>query len=351
MVFPPEIARSLDDHGAGLRVLVVRLGAFGDILRTLPAFRLARFALPDAAFAWVCDARWAPILEAHPDLDGVIRLPRRSRAPGDWLAFLRALRAHRPRLVLDFHGNLRSGIVGRLSGAGTRLGHDGHQQKEGNRWLTTLRVPEGERRRSRIERNLDLIRALGCPTTPLASAGLEIPDAADQRAREIVSDLAGGDAAYAIVNPGASPAQAYKKPPRELLAAGARRLAARGIAPIVVHGPGELDDARAACEGGAARLAPSTSIFELAALLSRSRLFLGGDSGPLHLACAVGCPVVALYGPTDPVVNAPWGVPSRSIAPPGRTYAGIPRIDRSRGGFEGITPGDVEAAVEGALSD
>ena len=350
MIFPPEVARSLDDHGAGLRILVVRLGAFGDILRALPAFRLARFALPDAVFQWVCDDRWAPILEGHPDLDGVIPLPRRSRSPGAWLSFLRALRHGRPGLVLDFHGNLRSGIVGRLSGAGSRLGHEGHQQKEGNRWFTTHRVAEGERRRSRVERNLDLVRALGLPTSPLPSAGLQIPVAADRRAREIVRELAGPGSAFAILNPGASAAQAYKKPPRELLVAAARRLGERDVLPIVVHGPGEEDDARSVAEGGPARMAPATSIFELAALLSRARLFVGGDSGPLHLACAVDCPVVGLYGPTDPVVNAPWGVPSRVVFPPGRAYTGIKRIDRNAGGFAGIVADDVAAAVDGLLS-
>ena len=350
MVFPPELVRAIDDHGAGLRILVVRLGAFGDVLRALPAFRLARFALPDADIRWVCDDRWASILEGHPDLDGVIAVPRRARSAGAFLAFVRALRRPRPGLVLDFHGNLRSGIVGRLSGSPVRLGHDGHQQKEGNRLFTTHRVPEGERRRSRIERNLDLVRALGLPDSPLPTAGLELPAAACRRATSIVRDLLGSVAPYAILNPGASAAQAYKKPPRELLVAAARRVADAGVAPIVVHGPGEHEDARAVADAGAARLAPPTSIFELAALLSRARLFVGGDSGPLHLACAVGCPVVGIYGPTDPVVNAPWGSQHRVVSPPGRPYTGIKRLDRAAGGFAGIVPEDVEAAVDALLA-
>lgn len=345
MEFPVEISGGLEDHGAGLRVLVVRLGAFGDILRTLPAVRLARFALPDASFHWVCDDRWSVLLDGHPDLDGVIPLPRRSPGLGSWVTFLRTLRAGHPSLVLDFHGNLRSGIVGRLSGARVRLGHEGHQQKEGNRWFTTHRVPEGDRRRSRIDRNLDLLRALGLPTAPLPGAGIEIPESAERRARDIVRGLGG----YAVLNPGASAAQAYKKPPRELLVAAAARLADAGVIPWVVHGPGELDDAERVVAAGRARLAPATSIFELAALLANARLFVGGDSGPLHLACAVGCPVVGIYGPTDPVVNAPWGGEHRVVAPPGRVYTGIKRLDRRAGGFEGIAAVDVESAIDGLL--
>ncbi|HEX6853518.1 MAG TPA: glycosyltransferase family 9 protein [Candidatus Polarisedimenticolaceae bacterium] len=349
MEFPAEIHRGLADHGAGLRVLVLRLGAFGDILRALPAMRLARFALPDAAFHWVCDDRWAGIVEGHPDLDGVIPLPRRSPSVGAWVAFVRALRAVRPSLVLDFHGNLRSGLVGRLSGAPVRLGHEGHQQKEGNRWLTTHRVPAGERRRSRIDRNLDLVRALGVPASPLPSAGIEIPASAERRAREIVRELGALPNGYAILNPGASASQAYKKPPRPLLQAAATRLSTAGVRPIVVHGPGEIDDARAVAAGAGAGLAPATSIFELAALLAGARLFVGGDSGPLHLACAVLCPVVGIYGPTDPVVNAPWGSEHRVVAPPGRVYTGIRRLDRESGGFAGIVAADVEVAVDALL--
>ena len=350
MEFPPALARALAEHGDGLRILVVRLGAFGDILRALPAFRLARFALPDATFRWVCDDRWAPVLETHPDLDGVIALPRRSREPGAWIDFLRSLRRGGPGVVLDFHGNLRSGIVARLSGAPVRLGHAGHQQKEGNRWFTTHRVPEGERRRSRVERNLDLIRALGILDSPLPTAGLEIPAAATDRAAAIVRDLAGDRVPLAVLNPGASASQAYKKPPRELLLAAARHLSDAGLLPIVVFGPGEEEDARAVAGTGPARLAPATSILELAALLARSRLFVGGDTGPLHLACAVGCPVVGIYGPTDPEVNSPWGVPHRRVFPPGRAYTGIKRIDRESGGFEGIGPRDVEGAIDALLS-
>lgn len=349
MEFPAEITRGLADHGSGLRVLVVRLGALGDVLRALPPTRLARFALPDATFHWVCDDRWSPILDGHPDLDGVVPLPRRVPTLGAWRTFVRTLRRVRPSLVLDFHGNLRSGVVGRLSGAPVRLGHAGHQQKEGNRWWTTHRVPAGERRRSRIERNLDLLRALGLPTAPLPTAGLEIPAAAERKAREVIAGFAPAPGGYAILNPGASAAQSYKKPPRELLEAAANRLAEAGVLPLVVHGPGELDDARAVVAAGRARLAPATTLFELAALLAKARLFVGGDSGPLHLACAVGCPVLGIYGPTDPVVNAPWGVEHRVVAPPGRPYTGIKRADREAGGFEGIAAVDVRVAIEGLL--
>jgi len=357
---PSPVADAIRQDGRGLTVLVIRLSALGDVLRTLPPVRLLRAALPKARVVWVVEERCGVAVAGHPDLDGVMMLPRklwRSMAPRPtrWvrlarsiLEFRRGMRAERPDLVLDFHGNLRSGLIGWMSGAPVRLGYEGHQQKEGNRWLTTHRRESRSRRASRMDRNLDLIRALCIPDRPLPPAAPSLAAAGEQTASRIARDL--GSNAFAIVNPGASRAQAHKKPPAALLAAACRRLAEREVVPLVVWGPGEQPDAQAIVDasGEAGRMAPPTDLPTLAALLERARLFVGGDSGPLHLACATGCPVVALYGPTDPEVNRPWGVPYRAVHPAGRLYTGIKRQDR-RAGFEGLSSETVEAAVDELL--
>jgi ADP-heptose:LPS heptosyltransferase len=262
------------------------------------------------------------------------------------------VRSARADIVFDFHGNLRSGLAGRLSGAPLRLGHAGHQQKEANAWLNTHHVPAGDRRTSRVERNLALLRALGLPDGPLPPAAPPLVQAGAVAAAAIERSIGEARAGWAIVSPGASRAQAYKKPPAALLAAACRRLAERGVVPIVVWGPGEEDDAARVVDlaRGTSRLAPPTDLAALAALLARARIFVGGDSGPLHLACATGCPAVALYGPTDPAVNRPWGVAYRSVFPADRTYTGIKRIDR-RAGFAGLTPQQVENAVDELLDE
>ena len=354
MLLPAEVQEAVAADGLGLRILVVRLGALGDIVRTLPAVRALRFSLPEAEVSWVCDDRWERILRGHPDLDRVLLLPRRGGIASliSVPRFLGELRSLGANLVLDFHGNLRSGLVGRLSAARFRLGYDGHQQKEGNRRFTTHRIEPGPRRRSRLERNLDLVRALGVAVSPLPDAGLPISRIALKAAREAAAAAGTEPGRYALINPGASARQAYKKPPAEALAAAARGIAAAGLVPLVVWGPGEERDAGRVVEssGGVARLAPPTTLEVLVALIRRARLLVGGDSGPLHLACGVGCPVVALYGPTDPAVNAPWGVPSRIVVPRGRAYTGIKRIDRRAGGFEGIDPAEVERAVSETLA-
>jgi heptosyltransferase-1 len=354
---PAPLRERIAAGGDGLSILVLRLGAMGDIVRTLPAVRLVRRGLPRATIVWAAWEPWMALLRGHPDLSGTIPISRaalddRARVLGELARLKTAVRGAKPGLVLDFHGDFRTGLLGLVSGAPVRLGYSGHQQKGGNRLFTTHRVPAGERRRSRIERNLDLVRALGLPDAPLPDAGIAIGETERKIARDIVHALSPRDG-YAVLNPGASKSQAYKRPPAVLFGAAARALAAAGVTPIVSSGPGEDTDAERAvsASGGVAKLAPKTSLIELAALIAGARLFVGGDSGPLHLACGVGCPVVGLYGPTDPIVNAPWQVPFIALTRPGSRHTGIKSIDREREGFDGLAPESVAEAVRDQLSN
>ena len=364
LALPRPLARALR-HDVPVRVLVVRLGALGDVLRTLPAVRLVGRALPRATLWWAVDDRWRAVLEGEPDLEGLVCLPRgeweqQLRRPLSWPALGGAVRALAARLqalgadlVLDFHGNLRSGLVGWLSGAPVRLGYAGHQSREGNRFLTTHRVPEGARRTPRIERNLGLVRALGLPDAPLPLGELALVRRGAPAAERVLEQSGLGTRPFALLNPGASAAQSFKRPPAALLAAVARRLESHGLGALVVWGPREEPWAREVVDlaPGGARLAPPTDLAALAALTARARLFVGGDSGPLHLACMLGRPVLGLYGPTDPRVNGPWGVPARVVAPDGRAYSGIRRVDRRGPGCEAIEPTQVETALEDLLTE
>jgi len=359
---PAPLATALRNRGESLTILVIRLGAMGDILRTLPAVRLLRTHLPRSRIVWVAESHWRIVLEGHDAIDGVVDVPRRDwnawiASPTTWFRLggsvrdlRRRLRAERPGLALDFHGHLRSGWIARLSGAPVRLGYDGHQQKEGNRWFSTHHVASGERRTPRAERNLDLLRALGIPDAPLPPPYLPLADAGLAGAKSVL-EVMGSRPGYAILSPGASVSQAYKKPPASLLAAACRRLAERELTALVVYGPGEEEDARRVVElsGTAATLAPPTDLATLAALIAGARLFVGGDSGPLHMACAVGCPVLGIYGPTDPRVNRPWGTEFVALHPAQREYTGIKRLDREAGGFDGLTDDLVVEAVDTLL--
>jgi ADP-heptose:LPS heptosyltransferase len=157
---------------------------------------------------------------------------------------------------------------------------------------------------------------------------------------------------YAVISPGVSVSQAYKKPPPQLLAAAAERLMRAGIGVLVTHGPGELQDAEnvAAQAGHGVVIAPPTSLPLLFHLIRNAALFVGGDTGPLHIACAFGTPVLGLYGPTDPAVNAPWNAPSETVFPRDRTYTGIKKIDRAGSGFDGMTATMVVDSLERLLN-
>ena len=156
--FPAALGEAIDARGSGLVILILRLGAMGDIVRTLPAVRLVRSGLPEARIHWVAWEPWTLILEGHRDIDGVVGLSRstlraRLRSPHAWpslagalAALVSQLRAPRAGIALDFHGDFRTGLLGWISGAPVRLGYAGHQQKEGNSVFTTHRVPSGPRR-------------------------------------------------------------------------------------------------------------------------------------------------------------------------------------------------------------
>lgn len=358
----PDLETSLRHGGAGLRIALIRLGAMGDIFRVLPALQALRRSLPEADLTWIVDAHWKLLIDGHPSLNRIVGVPRKEldrarRSPAGWGDLLRLLADLRKRtrqinadLVIDFHGNLRSGLLAWWTDAALRLGYDGHQQKECNRWFLNLRLASGGRRISRVDRNLALVEALGIATATDSENGLLLPQQGREEADAIRSEIDGQR--YAVISPGASQAQTYKRPPVDVLVACCRRLHDLGVQPLVQFGPGEEPDAQAVVTRAeeSARLCPPTSIAGLASLTKGATMFVGGDSGPLHLACAVGCPVVGLYGPTDPVVNEPWGTPYRVVKPAGRQYTGIKRQDRIHG-FEGLAANAAVTAIEELLRE
>lgn len=332
-------------------MLAVRLGAVGDVVRTLPAVRLLRRTWSATRIAWAVEPGAAPLVTGHPDVDEVIVLERRAlgggawRHPGTALGTLRrfrgALADFSPALSLDFQSSLKSGLVARLSGAPVRVGFDAPQDREGSHHFANLRVLLPEPRISRVLRAAALARAAGAVDGPLI-ADLALSED-DHRAAERERARLAGDARLVAVVPFSSRRQAWKRYPAERWAAIAAGLARRGFAVAIVGGPAELDDARAlaAAAGPGAFPAAPLPLKPLAALLGRAGLVIAGDTGPMHLAWAAGAPVIAIYGPTDPVLNAPWG-DGHVILAPDRPSA---RHDADK--FPGIGP---DLVLEHALA-
>lgn len=289
------------------------------MVRTLPAARRIRAAFPEAHLAWLVEPASSGLLRALQWIDEVIVFPRDSlwgnlrRLNGFAVAreatrFFRELRDHRFDLVLDFHSIARSAILSRATGARTRVAYGPPFGREFSYWFATHRVSLPRGRISRYQRNAALADFLS-----IGSPDLEFGFGASQRT---------GRAPVAL-HPGTSDGAPHKRYPVASFAAIARELfASSGRKSLVTWGPGR-DDHRLASEvvaaaAGAAELAPPTpGLEDLAALLAGCRLFVGADSGPLHVASLVGTPVVQILGPTDPIENAPFdGTPSRVVRQP-----------------------------------
>ncbi|MFP6563604.1 MAG: glycosyltransferase family 9 protein [Myxococcota bacterium] len=306
-------------------MLVIRLGALGDVVRTLPAVRGLRRALPGADLCWLVERRAAGVLAGQDFIDEVRIFPRE-----EWTALLRGLRWGKLAVavfrfaaqiraegfdwVVDFHGILKSGLISRATGAPLRVGFGRGTAREGAWLFANRRVDLPAHRISRFARNAALVRALGVRVDPgedlLWAAGP--PTEVDRWLEAHPLPI--------LLHPGSSPGTPYKRLPTETygrVASGLRE--AGGFEVVVLRGAGRLEGRLArevvAASKGAARLAPETATFrELAALLSGARLFVGSDSGPLHAAALAGTRVVQLLGPTDPIENQPHaGSVSRSL--------------------------------------
>ncbi len=311
------------------RILVIRLGAVGDVVRTLPAVSALRAGYPGARIAWLVEPASAGIVQGQPWVDEVIVFPRgeiRARAKrGDvWGVVrllggvVRELRARRFELVVDFHSILKSGVLSYLTRAPLRVTYARPFAREFAHRFANSHARLEPAKLSRFDRNLGLVRYLGVAAPP-AEAPLALAPERVANAQAELRKLLGSDAAPVAMHPGTSDATSYKRYRVEHYAWVARELAARGTPVIVTCGPARDDrafaDAIVDAAAGAARIAPATpSLADLAALFSHCRLYIGSDTGPMHVASLVGTPVIQLMGPTDPVENEPYrATPSKTL--------------------------------------
>jgi heptosyltransferase-1 len=300
------------------RILIVRLSALGDVVHALPMLDAVRRALPAAHIGWLLEEKAASLLVGHPQIDRlwvapraeVVQLLRRGHllaALRLLVGFVRELRAAGYELVIDAHSNARSSFLAFCSGARRRIGFAHGYAKEGAGWLYTDRVEPAQPRQLKVQRALELLAPLGIDPRG-ARAVLGVSEATREWARVQVAQL-GGRPVVAI-HPGVSGFGAIKQWDPERFGRTALRLAReRGARCVITWGPGErqLAERVVAASEGAAALGPQTrSILELAALYEACDVVIGADTGPLHLAAALGVPVVGLYGPKDPAIYAPW---------------------------------------------
>lgn len=288
-----------------MRILLIRTSALGDVVHCLPVLTALRRHRPEDRIAWVVEETFAPLLDGHPDLDEllVVRLRAWRRRPfaaatlRELGGFLGRLQRFGAEVVIDLMGNHKAGMIAALSGADRRIGAARGDRREPS---SRIWIDEPVELASvhATKRALELLAPLGVPLEPPGFAGEKL----FPRARP----PAGVPSGYLLIHPGAS--WANKRYPPELWGEVARHLHARSDRPLViVAGPGEEDLAgRAiAASDGLLRHLPTPDLAALAGALRGAALVLGSDSGPTHLAHALGRPVLCLFGPTDPAVLAP----------------------------------------------
>jgi len=295
-------------------VLVVRLSALGDVLFALPAVQALAASGRVGHLAWLVEDKAAPLLAGVPGLDEVIVFPR--RRPLRWPGHALALRRRRDDLVLDLQVNLKSRAQLLLLSAPRKLGFDAPLAREGAERGLTERFTPPASARHRVATHLALVAHLGVPVPePVPRPGLAVAPAAATQVEGLLSALPGGGP-LVVLHPGTSAFGRLKRwAPERFARLGERLVAECGARLVVTGGPGEgpLVDAVRTALSAPSLAAPPGGLELLTALLHRADLVVAADSLPLHLANALGTPVVGLYGPKQPAVTGPFFDRSRVV--------------------------------------
>ncbi len=312
-----------------MNILLIRLRMIGDVVFTTPAIRALRRRYPDARISYLVEDAAAPVVQGNPHLDDVLVIPLTTglgRIGDDWRIGA-DLRRRRFDLVIDFHGGPRGSWLSWLTRAPQRIGYTVPRRS----WMYTQAVarPRQLRPRHSVENQWDLLAALGIDAPERTLDSVEMPERADVRAlvdARLQSNGIGPEAPVIVMH--VSAGNPFRRWPIDRFAAVAARLVQDDPSRFVVltSGPSEAGAADEAAREAQQQLPSALAsriarcgefdLAELRALVGRAALYIGGDSGPLHIAGTTQAPVVGLYGPTLPVRSAPWrdpAIPSEAV--------------------------------------
>lgn len=340
------------------RLLIVRLSAMGDVIHTLPAAQALREAFPAAMIGWVIEERWAELLCAP---GAPLRGPRSAQRPlADWVhpvnltGWRKSLltistaqqiakvwndvRSARYDVAVELQGAIRSAVLASWSGARVVYGAAEPRESPASLGYTRTAFARGVHV---VEQSLSVAEAVAQRKLAVPRVELPVDPLMEESISQGPAQRGGGE--YAILNPGAG--WGAKRWPAQRYGEVARQLTKDGLRCLVNFGPGEEDLFQEvnAASGGVVR-PTQASITGLIALTRRARLFIGGDTGPLHLAAALRVPVVAIFGPTDPARNGPYGTRSVVLRNPASHTTHARRAQPDEGLLEIGTEAVVEAA-------
>ncbi len=288
------------------RILIVRLSAIGDVIQSTPIACALRERFPDAFLAWVVERNAGQLIEGHEALDQVITLPRGwLKSPSGVWQLRRRLHDLRFDIAVEAQGLTKAAILARLSGARRRIGFGHPWGRELSRWINTETVDTPGPHV--VERNIQLLRPLEI-VEPEVRFLLPERDEDRRTADEHIRRM-GFEQGFAMINVGAGwPSKLW---PGDRYAAVATHLGQAWQLPsmVVWAGPQEKEIAARIVAGaeGFAQEGPTTTLRELGSLARRATIFIGSDTGPLHLAAAVGTPCVGLFGPWPAEIHGPFG--------------------------------------------
>ncbi|HOS04201.1 MAG TPA: glycosyltransferase family 9 protein [Candidatus Hydrogenedentes bacterium] len=295
------------------RILIVRLSAIGDVVRVLPALHVLREAHPDARIDWAVERKSSDIVLGHPALDETLIFDRpRGLAQSfrSFAAFCRTVRKNRYDVVIDFHGLFKTGLIAASSGASQRYGFARPRAQEGSFLFTNRKVRLVNPRMNRVEENLALIEGRA-PNYRWPNITLYVPSSVQEEVDAFFdSTFESGKLVVAMHVP---VDRAEKRWPDAHFAALADMLLADGRFEVMLTwGPGQFEALESVLRHAHRHpvIAPETpTLKHYAWLAHRSAAYVGGDTGPMHIAAAMGTPVVAIFGDTDPAKHAPCRLP------------------------------------------
>ncbi len=303
------------------KILIIRLSAIGDVVHVLPALRLLRSHFPLSKIAWLVEDKASGVLTGHPDIDDVIVFPRKKwqrtilkinktfNTLSEIYSFYKRLRREHYDLIIDFQGNLKSGIMNLITGSEKKVGFGKGYCRELNYLTTQYQAFPPEKKMHRIDKNLFLLKELGIENG-FQRPKLPVFKLDKKYISKFITTSINPCLPIIIIHPGTSKFGSYKQwPPLNYALLGDMILDTYEANVVFTWGPYEFGvvkeilkkmkhEATPACE--------TRSIKQLIELIKHASLFIGGDTGPLHIASTLDIPVVGIYGPKDPEIYGPY---------------------------------------------
>jgi heptosyltransferase I len=355
--------RSRDGRVLPRRILVVRLGAMGDVIHALPAVHLLRAAIPHCDIGWAIEQRWLPLLcargsatsgetsAARPLVNRIHTVdthrwrksPLASSTYSELSEAISSIRARRYDVAIDFQGAIKSALLASVSGAKVRVGFAEPRERAARLFYSqTVNTPMAHV----VDKNFALAREIAGDATVPPRTLLPVDEAAEAWATQQLSELQVGK--FALLAPTAG--WRAKEWPAKRFGEVAIALAKSGVQSLINLGPGEEAVAAEIGEASKGSAIPlNCDLSQLIAVTRRASLFIGGDTGPMHLASALNVPVVALFGPTDPSRNGPYS-PRATVLRSAASVTSYSHVANRDEGLASITTDEVVAAAVDVMS-